>query len=434
MRIASAITDRTTALKGRKGVNLGFINEKAEKYDPELLFISSLLHEGTYNYGDYGVTDSVFESQSRLHGFCKRYALQNEKKSPPVDLVQSKFDLNVFEWCDPRFAAQELIESYNNKQMRRAIQRQTKALQTEGVESALSEARTIGTDLIASRTGSVGLGDDLTTFETVEYAIPTPGHTREKVPAIRAGELCYIGARPGSGKSWRLIEYGVTAVKEGYDVLFFSLEMTASDVVKRARRLLNGDPDSPYQHRNGDGDFKVVDTSHLKSMLTPDKVEMHVRSLDTPTLVIIDYVGLMGLGHGRPAIEKWNNMAMISNALKLIANQNKVPIVAAAQFNRAAEANQQDMTVAALAQSDALGQDADVVIGLVSHHEHKYTTNYLLKYRHGVSNHVWFTDFDPANRRMGEITAQEAEMRVSMSTANDSVVASSSTKVRSNDK
>jgi hypothetical protein len=126
-------------------------------------------------------------------------------------------------------------------------------------------------------------------------------------------------------------------------------------------------------------------------------------------LTAVDYVGLMAQDGGGRAIDDWRVMASISNALKDIALSQGTAMLCAAQINRDGETGTAPPKVKNLSQSDALGQDADVVLTMRAK-PHDVATDFSIeKNRHGSSGIRFYTTFDPNAGNFTEISGDHAE-------------------------
>jgi hypothetical protein len=126
-------------------------------------------------------------------------------------------------------------------------------------------------------------------------------------------------------------------------------------------------------------------------------------------LTIVDYVGLMAQDGGGRAIDDWRVMASISNSLKTTALSQQTALLCAAQINREGETGSAPPKVKNLAQSDALGQDGDVVLTMRSK-PHDVATHFSLeKNRHGASGIAFYTTFDPNRGTFTEIDRDRAD-------------------------
>jgi replicative DNA helicase len=220
----------------------------------------------------------------------------------------------------------------------------------------------------------------------------------------------------GIGKSWRLIEHAIAAAESGWNVVFFGLEMTEADIMDRLHRVglrnyTGRWAELPIKNRmmmfnewkEEHGSQITIHASDLKKR-TPAMIESHAQE---KSLYIIDHIGLMSNHEGKRSISDWSIAATISNELKEKAITLDIPILAAAQINRAGSNASVTPGVEHLAQSDALGQDADAVITL-SKSSTRVTVNSMAKYRHGESGRKWFTFFDPQSGNFESIDPKHA--------------------------
>jgi replicative DNA helicase len=86
----------------------------------------------------------------------------------------------------------------------------------------------------------------------------------------------------------------------------------------------------------------------------------------------------------------------------------QVPIVTAAQLNRAGAGKRDIPGVENLAYGDSIGQDADAVIMLQQYSRSVHRVN-LAKYRHGRDGITFWTKFLPNDGEFSEITYDQAQ-------------------------
>jgi len=199
------------------------------------------------------------------------------------------------------------------------------------------------------------------------------------------GKLIIVAARPSVGKSSLLLSMASAVSAAGKRVALFSLEMEREELCLRmlaataqvsGRHLLRGTLTDVDYRRVADalGEVEaqriyIDDTVRLLTHELMAKVRaMQFRaSLD---LVMVDYIQLMP---GDPDAEnRTQALAGISSALKGLARELKIPVVAASQLSRASEGRRDKRPqLSDLRESGALEQDADVVIAV--HREHLYS-------------------------------------------------------------
>ena len=262
------------------------------------------------------------------------------------------------------------------------------------------------------------------------YFVELPYPTLQRFTGgIRSGNLWYVAGRPGQGKSAHQVNMSAHSMLVGNRVLFYSLEMSEEEVVARFHACVATKMGYPsitltnLRDRNVDRETYKKFIGELKDRLTDagGALDIHTPADGpvSPSVVAarcgeyqmtnIDYVGLMSQDGGGKAIDDWRVMASISNQLKTIALSQKTAMVCAAQINRDGETGHAPPKVKNLAQSDALGQDGDVVLTMRSK-PHDVATDFSLeKNRHGSSGIRFYTTFDPNSGQFTEISADHAE-------------------------
>ena len=200
-----------------------------------------------------------------------------------------------------------------------------------------------------------------------------------KTAGFQNSDLILIAARPSMGKTAFALNIAEhMAIRENVPVLLFSLEMSKEQLVNRlfameARvdasllrngRLSDSDWESLMYSANvlADSNLIIDDTpgisvSELRSKCRRYKLENQIG------IIMIDYLQLMQ--GSRRAESRQQEISEISRALKGIARELQVPVVALSQLSRAVEQRPDHRPMLSdLRESGAIEQDADVVMFL----------------------------------------------------------------------
>ena len=195
---------------------------------------------------------------------------------------------------------------------------------------------------------------------------------------FKRGDLVIVAARTGVGKSSLLLNFARNAaVGQHGTVAFFALEMSADQLAMRllsaeadvdATRLRlgthNEDEESRIMHAIGAlGEAGVyIDDS---AVLSVPEIRAKCRRLQAEhglDLVVVDYLQLLhsaSLGGENRASE----LGKITRALKEMARELDVPVIAAAQLSRAVESRHPHIPMLSdLRESGSIEQDADTVM------------------------------------------------------------------------
>ncbi|MFH0944186.1 MAG: replicative DNA helicase [Planctomycetota bacterium] len=201
----------------------------------------------------------------------------------------------------------------------------------------------------------------------------------EQLDGLHAGNLVIIAARPSMGKtSFALNIASRSAVKTGKGVLIFSLEVPKEQVVenilcstarvnahKMRRGLLDLERDWPRLTTAANDlsgvQILIDDTPGLSAMAMRAKARRVAAKCDLG-LIIVDYMQLMSYAG---AESRQHEITMISQSLKNVARQLKIPVVALSQLNRAVDAREDHRPrMSDLRESGSIEQDADVIMFL----------------------------------------------------------------------
>lgn len=196
---------------------------------------------------------------------------------------------------------------------------------------------------------------------------------------FRPGQFIIIAARPAMGKTSLALNIAShAAVNLGKKVAIFTMEMSADEVVMRmysGAAEVNMDSMLKGFGMNEEKLIRIMQASEVLSTKqiyidesgtnTPLDIRAKTRRLAAEVgsldLIIIDYLQLMTLP--REKDNRQQEIAEISRALKILAKDMKIPVVALSQLNRLLE-NREDKRprLSDLRESGAIEQDADLVM------------------------------------------------------------------------
>lgn len=390
---------------------------------PEVLVLNALLKSGRFDPHAYGLDVDMLTAHHHAWHFCQDYH-DKVGQAPPIELFSRSFtDVEILGGAlDPHWAATQLKTAHYERELRRRLANAAKHVRVGDLEAAREEIRELALPNPLNKPRGMSITDVESVAESgVKIGFNTPwptltaatnGHSR--------GEFLLLGARLGQGKSWLAPGYMLAAAGMGARVAVMSCEMP---MVQYARRLHAWQaPDkavlkllrSTETKERQRGLKKLPALSGSVDVFDPSVMRMNLRSVEALAaeydVVWIDHVGLLADHHGKRAIEDWRVAALISNSLKETALSFHCALAGAVQINRAGEtASMSPPKVSDLAQTDALGQDADIVITLKRLGERSMLHS-LGKNREG-HNIRFYTQFEPASASFAEITGDEARLR-----------------------
>lgn len=196
---------------------------------------------------------------------------------------------------------------------------------------------------------------------------------------MQDSNLLILAARPGQGKTAFAMNIAQhIGVKEKKGVAIFSLEMSQEELVDRLlinqadidawklkTRKLTDDDFEKISHAMGElgeAPIYIDDTPGI----TLNEIRTKARRLSLEheiRVILVDYLQLVN--PGKKVENRVQEVSIVSQGLKNLARELKVPVVALSQLSRAVEhRGEKRPQLADLRESGAIEQDADVVMFL----------------------------------------------------------------------
>jgi replicative DNA helicase len=257
----------------------------------------------------------------------------------------------------------EILDDAERKVL--GVVKNRKASEFKSIQEALTKAQSDLERL--SETGSEITG------------VPSGFYDLDRVTTgFHENEFIILAARPGMGKTAIVLNMAVNvAISTKKNVAVFNLEMGAEQLAVRmisAAGQIDG-----YKLRTGrlehndwkrvneaisqlaDTNIKIDDTPGITIGEIRAKCRRLSTSEDGLALVIIDYLQLVS-STNKYAGNRQQEVAEISRALKTLALELNVPIIACAQLSRAVEGREDKRPLMSdLRESGSIEQDADIV-------------------------------------------------------------------------
>jgi replicative DNA helicase len=249
---------------------------------------------------------------------------------------------------DQEYVETEFSNFCKNQQLKKALMNSVELLtkgQYDDIRSMIDQALKAG----QSRDLGHEYEKDLESRYRLEErgAVPTiwPHINDLLMGGLGAGDLGMVLGSPGGGKSWFLINLGATAVKMGYTVCHYTLELSQEYVGKRYDSILTGidfqnihkeDSRKTIEETINSLPGKLIIKEYPMGKTTPSSIETHIQKCVTlghkPDLVIIDYVDL--LRSKSKSSERKDQIDDVYTSIKGLARQIRTPIWTVSQVNR----------------------------------------------------------------------------------------------------
>lgn len=251
---------------------------------------------------------------------------------------------------DIRFVKEQFLEFCKNQKLKKAIMDSVDYLENgnyEKIKSVVDEAMKAGMER--------NIGHDY--FEEVELRMSEMSRTTIRTNwnnidsimdgGLAPGELGIITACAGSGKSWVLAKLGAEAMKQGKNVLHFTLELNENYVGLRYDSCFTG-----IDFQNIRNNVDIV-KERIKSVpgklfikffpiktVSAHSLKSHAERLTVlgtkPDVIIVDYADILRPSQSDKNSNSYSEAGGIYEELRSIAGELQVPIWSASQSNRSA--------------------------------------------------------------------------------------------------
>ena len=249
---------------------------------------------------------------------------------------------------DLEYVQEEFTTFCRNQEMKSAILNSADLLKKgdfDGIRSNIENAMKAGMDK------NIGheYNKDIETRYRVDYrpTIPTPWPVLNDgiQGGFGPGDLGIVFGSPGGGKSWAMVAIAAHAVKLGYKVNFYTLELGEDYVGKRFDCYFTGyNIDEVNQHREEVTEFvdglkgKLIVKEYPPKSASINTIKAHIQKCidmdHKPELIIIDYVDYLKAPSKGRNYERKDEIDDVFIATKGLAKEMKIPIITPSQVNR----------------------------------------------------------------------------------------------------
>ena len=318
---------------------------------------------------------------------------------------------------DLKFVQEQTLEFCRNQVIKAAILDSVDLLevgQYDEIKKMVAEAMKAGSERDLGHDYIVGIEERLTksTRDTVKTGWDPIDEVMDG--GLGGGELGVVVAPAGIGKTWCLQSMGASAVKNGLNVVHYTLELNQNYVGLRYDTIFSGVPTANIKFYQDDVKKKI---DQLKGTLlikyfptksaTVQTLAAHLSQIEIqgtkPDLVLVDYADILkGVGS-----EKRHVLENIYEDLRGLAGEIECPIWTASQANRSSlEEEVIDATKVAEAYSKVM--IADFVVSVSRKVEDKIANTsrfHVIKNRFGIDG---ITFPSSMNTNIGKIEIYES--------------------------
>lgn len=249
---------------------------------------------------------------------------------------------------DLQYVQEEFTTFCKNQEMKTAILNSADLLKEgdfDGIRNLVDRAMKAGVDK------NIGheYNKDVETRYRQDYrpTIPSPWPILNEgiQGGFGPGDLSIVFGNPGGGKSWTMVAIAAHAVKMGYKVNYYTLELGEDYVGKRFDCYFTGySIDEVNKHRKevqahvDSLKGKLIVKEYAPKSATVNTIKAHIQKCidmdHKPDMVIIDYVDYLKAPSKGRFSERKDEIDDVFIATKGLAKELKIPILTPSQVNR----------------------------------------------------------------------------------------------------
>ena len=249
---------------------------------------------------------------------------------------------------DLQYVQEEFLGFCKNQEMKQAILASADLLKQgdfDGIRNMVEKAMRAGMDK------NIGheYNKDIETRYRTDYrpTIPSPWPILNDgiQGGFGPGDLTIVFGNPGGGKSWTMVAIAAHAVKMGFKVNYYTLELGEDYVGKRFDCYFTGySIDEVNKHRDEvqkhvDGlKGRLIVKEYAPKSASVNTVKSHIQKCidmdHKPDLVIIDYVDYLRAPSKGKFSERKDEIDDVFIATKGLAKDFKIPVLTPSQVNR----------------------------------------------------------------------------------------------------
>ena len=249
---------------------------------------------------------------------------------------------------DLQLVKEELLAFCRNQEMKNAILESADKLKQEdyeGIRALIEKALKAGQE----KDAGLNYKKDVEARYRDDYrpTIPTPWQTLSDLfsGGFGPGDLFLIFGSPGGGKSWLCIDIAAEAAKLGYNVFYYTLELSEKYVSRRIDAAMTGYCVDDLREHRAEVDKMVEELpgniiikEYAPKSATISTIKAHVQQCIEdgirPDLIIIDYIDYLKPSSKVRYSERKDEVDDVYIGSKALAKELQVPVLSPSQVNR----------------------------------------------------------------------------------------------------
>jgi replicative DNA helicase len=316
---------------------------------------------------------------------------------------------------DVTYVKEQFLTFCKQQKLKRAILNSADHLNHgnyEAIKHEIDEAMRAGVERNLGHEYLVGIDDRMSLMARSCVRTAWPIIDARMDGGLGNGELAFVVAPAGSGKSWLLMRFGAEAMKQGKHVLHVTLELSENYVGLRydayfagiafqdVRKNIPAVKSKLEEHKNNGGGQLFVKYFPLKTV-SPHSLKQHIERLQLINgikigMLIVDYADILRPFMADRNSNSYNEAGSVYEELRQIAGELQIPVWSASQSNRGAH-DEEVIQAHNVADSYRKIMTGDFIISLSRRMEDKMANTgriHIIKNRFGQDGDTFPIEFD----------------------------------------
>jgi replicative DNA helicase len=304
------------------------------------------------NHAHSWIINQILDYYEKYHTTPTMEVLKVEMKKVSNEVLQLSIKEQLREAYqtsdeDLKYVEEEFANFCKNQQLKKALLNSVDLLNSgdfESIRGLIDSALKAGAE---KNIGHEYSKDTENRYrEESRKIVPTPWDKFNELMqgGIGNGDFGLIFGNPGGGKSWTMVAIAGYAVKLGYNVVYYTLELGEDYVGRRFDAYFTGHSvDTLFNHRKDINDIveqlpgQLIIKEYAPGQATVNTLRSHIQKCSDlnfkPDLVVIDYVDL--LSSRKRVQDRKGEIDDIYLSTKGLAKELQIPVWSVSQVNRA---------------------------------------------------------------------------------------------------
>jgi replicative DNA helicase len=371
-----------------------------DTYDIELTLLAVMFKDDKLEFVKLDkLSEELFEFKLHKEMFKKIYALRIKKE--PFDMTlgfNDYFTPEEFKWLMPYTSSDNSVANFsryynillNNFRKRKVMELSSDKITVDQYEESMNKYSKVNYDIKIFNTktdmpeyirecGKILDG----AYKTYKLGIK---EIDDIVGDIFEGTMMVVGGRTSTGKSWMLLQLAYNLACQGYNILYFSCEMSKIKLLNRMVQTITGTRIESGIKKDLIKDKKHEDIIRAWNLIADKNItivsiskfdERFINNMIDSTkakVVIVDHIQSFSVSN--KAETRAAAFSDIANNLKGMAEKQEILLIAASQQNRAGAMGDLD----SLKESGGISEATDVAIMLEKINDTYSETNKTINY------------------------------------------------------